>query len=373
MKIAFVSDAIYPYLKGGKEKRLYELSTRLARMGHDVHIYCMKWWDEPEKDRDEHGVHLHAISHLHDMYVGDRRSIKQGIMFGLACFKLIQADFDAIDVDHMPFFPIFSSWLVCKAKHRKLYGTWHEALKRSDWVNYMGLAGNVAAVIERMSIRLPYAITANSTHTLELIQTELKRTKRLHLVSPGIDMKTINKISPVDIKCDILFVGRLVKDKNVALLVEAISILKRDNSDIECFIVGTGIEEKNIAKLVTRLKLKNNVHLVSQLPRAKDIYGFMKTAKVFVLPSVREGFGIVVLEALACGTPVVTIDAPANAAKGLVLDGVNGSLVQPTVADLVTAITEWMNKVPEKKSMATLLAGYDWNALAAHQAEVYAT
>ena len=51
MKIAFVSDAIYPYNKGGKEKRIYEISTRLAKRSHNVHVFCMKWWKEKETHR----------------------------------------------------------------------------------------------------------------------------------------------------------------------------------------------------------------------------------------------------------------------------------------------------------------------------------
>jgi len=45
MKIAIVSDSIYPYNKGGKEKRLFEIATRLVKYGHEITIYTMKWWE----------------------------------------------------------------------------------------------------------------------------------------------------------------------------------------------------------------------------------------------------------------------------------------------------------------------------------------
>ena len=60
MKIAFVHDAIYPYNKGGKEKRLFEIVKRLSKK-HDIHIYCMKWWKGP-KIIKRGNVHLHALS-----------------------------------------------------------------------------------------------------------------------------------------------------------------------------------------------------------------------------------------------------------------------------------------------------------------------
>jgi glycosyltransferase involved in cell wall biosynthesis len=143
-RIVFVSDSIYPYMKGGKEKRLYEISTRLAAMGYDVHIYTMHWWKGSAKTREESGVRLHAICRYYNMYRGDRRTIGEGVIFGLACLKMLWQKFDVIDVDHMPFFPVFSTWIVCLLRRRKLHATWHEALTRQEWTTYMGPKGVIA-------------------------------------------------------------------------------------------------------------------------------------------------------------------------------------------------------------------------------------
>ena len=45
MKLAYIYDAVYPWIKGGAEKRIYEISKRLAEQGHEVHWYGLKWWD----------------------------------------------------------------------------------------------------------------------------------------------------------------------------------------------------------------------------------------------------------------------------------------------------------------------------------------
>src|SRR4051812_29165957 len=100
MRIAIVSDAIYPYHMGGKETRIHELSTRLAQAGHDVHIYTMKWWDGPTNTRVERGVTLHAISRHMPLYKGEKRSIAEGVFFGVACLRLLREKFDVVDVDH---------------------------------------------------------------------------------------------------------------------------------------------------------------------------------------------------------------------------------------------------------------------------------
>lgn len=370
MIIAFVSDAIYPYNKGGKEKRLYEISTRLAAMGHDVHIYTMHWWKNPKKLQVENGVTLHAVSKYYAMYTGDRRSISQGILFGFSCFRLISAEFDVLDVDHMPFFPLFSSWFVCAIHRKRLYATWHEALSRKDWTNYMGVAGNIAALIERISIHLPYAVTATSSHTQKLIASELKRTKRVSMVPSGVDTKQIANVKPASDKCDVLYVGRLVKDKNVDLMIRAVQIISLKNPEVKCIIVGDGIEKPHLTKLIEDLDLSNNVRLLQPLPTASDVYAYMKAARVFCLPSIREGFGIVALESLACGTAVVTTNSTANAAKDLIDNGLNGSVVTHDVTDFASALSDWIAK-DKAFIISKRVSDYEWDNLSKKQLEAY--
>lgn len=370
MNITFVSDAVYPYNKGGKEKRLYELSTRLARKGHDVHIYTMHWWKGPEQSRTEDGVQLHAISKYWPMYQGDKRSIQEGVMFGLACFKIFRVKFDVLDVDHMPFFPVYSCWLVCLLRGKKMYGTWHESLSRDDWKTYMGKPGAIAYAIEHISIKLPHVITAASAQTKQLLASIHGRSKHVELVSSGIDTKLLAKLKPAPIACDVLYTGRLVKDKNIDKLVRAMAVVAKTNPSIRCTIVGHGIEKPQLEKLITQLKLKKQVNLLDPLADAQDVYRYMKAAKVFVLPSVREGFGIVALEALGCGTPVITIDSPSNAARHLIQEGVNGSIVSLDPKALAAAIIHWVTTKPTDFSKQ--VSSYDWDTLAQTQSKVYA-
>jgi glycosyltransferase involved in cell wall biosynthesis len=369
-KIVFVSDAIYPYMKGGKEKRLHEITKRLAAMGHDVHIYTMHWWDGPESSRLEGGVHLHALCRYHEMYQGDRRTIREGVAFGLACFKLLRVPFDVLDVDHMPFFPIFSAWMVCVLRGRKLSATWHEALSYREWIAYMGLGGIVAAQMERASLRLPYRITAASAHTKQRLETTHGRVKRVELVASGIDTTLLNAAPSAQARLDVLFVGRLVKDKNVDKLIAAVGIMAQTRPEVRCLIVGDGIEKPRLMQQVAAEGIQDCVTFLDPLPDAADVYGYMKAARVVCSPSVREGFGIVTLEALACGTPVVTIDSPENAARHLVEDGRNGSVVPLTAPALAEAMLHWLS-VAQKPAITAPAADYDWHQLAKKQAEVY--
>lgn len=372
MNITFVSDAIYPYNKGGKEKRLYELSTRMAALGHDVHIYTMHWWKSTQKVRVENGVTLHAICKYQSMYAGDRRSIKEGVLFGLACFKLLFVKFEVLDVDHMPFFPIYSAWIVCVLKRKKLFGTWHEALSRQDWTNYMGRPGIIAYAIEHLSIKLPSRIISSSLHTKKMLLAYHGRKRHVSVVSPGIDSTFLQAVKQAKKRIDVLYVGRLVKDKGVDKLIAAFALLAQKDSALRCVIIGHGIEKNNLQKQIKQLRIERQVIMLEPFETDKEIYAHMKAAKVFCLPSVREGFGIVALEALGCGTPVITTNAAANAAKDLLKNPSDGTVIQLDTNNLKKTLSSRL-KIAKKSTISSNVASYDWNTLTHKLVKVYAS
>jgi glycosyltransferase involved in cell wall biosynthesis len=335
-KIAFVSDAIYPYHMGGKEKRLNEITTRLAADGHDVHVYTMKWWSG-KRHIVRDGVHLHAISRLYPLYKNDRRSTKQAVMFGFAVYKMLFRRFDVIDVDSMPFFPVYSARVICNLKRKKLTATWHEVTGLSAWRAYTGpISGLIAYMIERRAAKLPDRIITNSEHTSARLK--VKKGATVITVPLGIDLDYIYS-SPVSaVHSDIFYAGRLIPHKNVDVLIRAIKIVKPAFPNVRCLIVGSGPEKDNLQKLITELDLKQNVKIVGFKEKASDMFGLMKASKMFVLPSTREGFSLSAIEANAAGLPVITVNHPDNNARNLVTNGVNGFVTDLTPGDLAVAI-----------------------------------
>jgi glycosyltransferase involved in cell wall biosynthesis len=89
----------------------------------------------------------------------------------------------------------------------------------------------------------------------------------------------------------------------------------------------------------------------------------MKAAKVFVLPSSREGFGIVVIEANACGLPVITVNETANAAVALIKEGINGAIVALEVKAIATKIDALCER--PKKDYAKLVSLFSWDYFSA--------
>lgn len=370
MKVAFVSDAIYPYNKGGKEKKIYEVSTRLAMLGHDVHVYTMKWWLETTKQKMEHGVHLHAISPLYPLYSGRRRSFREAILFSFHCFSLFTEDFDVIDVDHMPHLVIFPLKLICLLKRKKLIVSWNEVWGKDYWVKYIGNMGIPAYYIEKASVALPDSIISISDLTSNKLRGLFHRTKHVYTVPMGIDYADIAGIAPSKERSDVIFAGRLLENKHVDLLVKAIARIKKHVPFIKCIIVGEGPEKVYLESLVREYRLEENIKLISFLPDHKDLYALFKSSGVFAFPSTREGFGISVIEANACGLPVIVIDHHDNASKDLITK-TNGLKISLHEHALASAITRLLKTAINKAEIIQSAKHYDWNLITQDVLEVY--
>ncbi len=360
-RIAFVSDAIMPYNMGGKEKRLYEISKRLVSHGYNVTIYTMKWWPgSPIENLG--GVRLEAICKRYPLYTGDRRSIFQALAFGLATLKLLFAKFDALDVDHMPFFPLFSARLITWLRGKKLYATWHEVWGKEYWLSYLGgISGFIGYIIEALSFRLPDVIISNSNHTTNRLRSAGFRGE-IKTVPLGVDLETIYAAKKSRDKSDIIFVGRLLSHKNVEMLVEAISLVKKQYSDVACKIVGDGPEREKITKRIRNLKLDDNIEIIDLVKEHSTLYSLLKASKMLVLPSVREGFGLVAVEANAAGLPVITTTHPDNATKDLIEDGINGYLAEPLAASIAEKILRVLDDYSSMHPQAKIKQ-YDWNVV----------
>jgi glycosyltransferase involved in cell wall biosynthesis len=363
MRIAFISDAIYPYNEGGKEKRIFEVTTRLALKGYGIHVYCMKWW-EGLNNKKENGVYLHAISKKYSLYSGKRRSMIQALIFGLACLKLIKEDFDIAEVDHIPFFPLFSLKIVCFLKKKKIIATWHEAWGKDYWQEYLGWRGIFGYMIEKISVSIPNEIISVSEYTTDKLKNSLKCKKNIYTIPNGNDYEKIQKIIPAQKKSDVIFAGRLLSNKNVDVLIKSIQLVKERKPEIKCLIVGDGPEKKNMEILAQKLNMENNINFLGFLGNHDDVYAIMKSSKVFVLPSTREGFGIVVIEANACGLPVITVDHRDNAAKDLIEEGKNGFICQldnENIAKIIVMILENNLDQKMKNSCMDIAKKYSWD------------
>ncbi|HZO07928.1 MAG TPA: glycosyltransferase, partial [Myxococcota bacterium] len=136
----------------------------------------------------------------------------------------------------------------------------------------------------------------------------------------------------------VVFAGRHIPEKRVPALVPALALARERIPELRCEIYGDGPERDE----VLRLRAKHGLDDVLDVPgrvEAERVERALSRALCMVLPSSREGYGLVVVEASAAGTPSVVVAGPDNAATGLIEEGENG-YVAPSASpeDLAAAI-----------------------------------
>lgn len=373
--VAMVSDAIYPYHRGGKEIRYHELARRLAERA-DIHVYTMHWWQGP-RERTEGSVTFHAISRLHALYTRNRRSVSQAVFFALACFRLLATDFDVLEADHIPYFQVIVLRAVATLKRRPLVVTWHEVWGRAYWRQYLGRAGLAAWLVESLVMRLPDHIIAASPQTAERLRVLGVYRGPITDAPNGIDLDAIRNIYPDEAATDLVVVGRLMAHKRVDMLLDAVALLHAEGMPVTCRVIGNGPERLALHAHAQALGIDHAIDFRHDIAEQKDVYAFMKAAKAFVFPSAREGFGIVVLEALACGLPVVTTSAPDNLAQHLVSRSARSIVCDPSAAGIAAAVKQMLahcgsRSADDAGTDESWLAEYSWQTTAARVAEALA-
>ena len=281
MKIAYVFDLIYPYEMGGAQKRIWELARRLAAKGHEITIFGMKYWIGDDQIYRE-GVRLWGVCPLVDIREGNRRSIKEAIYFGWRIlFPLLKEKYDIIDCQNFPYFSCFSSKLASIVKKTPLTITWLEAWG-TYWLEYLGAKGIIGKFIENLTTYLAKTVIAISPTTRsQLLGLGMKST--IEVVPCGISIKEIAAVSPGMVQSDLIFAGRLIKEKNVDVLIKAVALIKRKKPSIKCIVIGDGPERNNLESLVSNLDLNDNVFFAGFLQNYDDVIGYMKSEDVVKL------------------------------------------------------------------------------------------
>jgi glycosyltransferase involved in cell wall biosynthesis len=364
--VALVTDAIAPYNRGGKEERYRELAPRLNAAA-DVHVYTMNWW-RGARSVELDGVPYHAIAPYMPLYSGHRRSIRQALGFALACTRLLFVPFDVVEADHMPYLQLFVLRAVTWLRRRRLVVTWHESWPRERWTAYLGPAGNVAWAIEQAAMRLPDCIVAASPETTVRVRKSVGRRTPVYTAPNGIDARMIRRIPPADESVDVVSVGRMLSHKRFDLLLDAVATLAAEGQRVRCLLIGDGPERDRLAEQAQALGIDGHVQLRHDVASQEELIAHVKAARCFAFPSEREGFGIAALEAIACGTPVITTTAPDNLAQALVKRSDRGTICEPTAEALAAAIRAHLQQgaAAGDGDHEEWVADYDWDVSAAN-------
>lgn len=169
-----------------------------------------------------------------------------------------------------------------------------------------------------------------------------------------------------------LFVGRLIEQKNITFLAEALAILNEKGLDFKAFFVGNGPDEENLKKKIESLGIENKVILTGRIDDRSELAKYYARSDLFLFPSLYDNASLVQIEASALNTPPVMIKGAITAET--VTDNVNGYLSEAnphSYADVVYNAIQNKTELDEISKNAKRDLYYTWDMLAERLRERY--
>jgi glycosyltransferase involved in cell wall biosynthesis len=207
--------------------------------------------------------------------------------------------------------------IIAKLSGRAVFPTVHSTMAFKDKRNLLNLRVHLNAVVNRIIYRLADRVVAVSSEIKDIISIDLRLDKKkIAVLNNGIvidndpvkayDFRKI--FAGAENKFTLIAVGRLVPLKGFDILVRAVAeVLEQNRNDFVLAIVGRGQERIRLEKLINDLNVSENVKLMGL---RHDVMELLKGSDVFIMPSLYEGLSIAMIEALACGLPIIASDAP---------------------------------------------------------------
>jgi glycosyltransferase involved in cell wall biosynthesis len=340
MRICLVYDCLFPYTVGGGERWYRGLAQRLAADGHDVTYLTLRQWP-----RGEHGelpgVRVVAAGPRMALYRGaGQRRIAPPLVFGAGVLWHLLRHGRSYDVVHTSSFPYFS--LLAAALVRPLYRfrlvvDWFELWSEEYWREYLGGAGGrVGAAVQALCLHVRQHAFCFARLTAERLRAGGLRGEVT--VLRGLYAGPESPPAPLPSEPLVVFAGRHIPEKNAPAVVPAVGLARERVPALRGRVLGDGPDRDAVLAAIAHHGLRDVVDAPGFVP-TEQVERDLARALCLVLPSRREGYGLVVVEAASVGTPSVLVRAPDNAATELVEEGVNGFVARSaSPEDLADAI-----------------------------------
>ena len=332
-------DCLYPHTVGGAERWYRNLSERLAADGHEVTYATMRQWRRGEA-AEVPGVRVVAVGPRLGLYTrSGRRRISQALVYGAGVYWHLLRHGRRYDVVHTASFPYFSLLAAAALRRRGRYRVivdWHEVWSEQYWREYLGPAGVAGIAIQRRCARVRQQAFCFSRLHAERLRGEGLRGEVV--VLEGEYSGPTEPEAPLETEPCVVFAGRLIPEKRAPLVAAAVALAAGRVPGLRGIIFGDGPQREEVLAAIAALECPALVSAPGFVG-GDELHAALRRASCMLLPSRREGYGLIVVEASACGTPSIVVREPDNAAVELVEDGVNGVIAASAApADLASAI-----------------------------------
>jgi len=341
---------LYPPYVGGQPIRFHELASRLAARGHEVSVLCVATDPSSPLEAVEDGVRVtrwpRDDRYDNPIIGATKRGVVSTVRYAAAVRRsLRQRDIDIAYFNQWPFLHVIAA--PRRARRRSAV----------DWCELR--SGAVYGAVQRM---LPRLVAANYCVNDDLARrlSELAGVPVGYLPS-GVDTARY-WCEPAEKRQGLLFLGRLVDTKDLPLLVAGYAELWSRGVHLPLRVAGDGAQAADLRRMVDRLpaEARECVELLGSVSEP-DKARLLAESQVLVLSSRREGFPIVVAEAMASGLPVATVDRPDNGTHHVVERFGIGATGPPTPSGLAGAIEatlhDWSTFSGRGRAAAS---GLDW-------------
>jgi glycosyltransferase involved in cell wall biosynthesis len=365
-------------ITGGVESRAFYIARQLAKR-HKVFIITSRRPGSNMYDSFS-GLTIIRLGPEYE-YTQSGHLLKRALFMinsSLFAWKLVRKENISV-VDGYNFFtyPV-PLWATLFTKARGFL-TYHEVWVGS-WAKNTGTKSGLFGelherlILFRARIRGLSFISVSNFTKRQLVKQGID-SKKIKVISNGVTLSDYFKIkAPKSKQPTVCFVGRLTRNKRVEDLIMAASRLRRKIRGIKVVIVGSGPEEENLKKLVSDQRLTDTVEFAGYLPSHRDVLKRLKSSTIFCSPSVVEGFGITLVEAIASGVPYVCsdiqpfVEISEKGKGGLLFEQRDEEDLAEKLRKLLTNKALYKSCVEEERQ---LCQKYDWARLAIEVEEAY--
>ncbi len=357
--------AYYPPHMGGMENCVKEISNRLVKKGHKVKIFTSDIGSKKNR--------YNSVNNLNTYYLRSLEFAHTAIIPSLF-FKLLNISKDSIMHVHIAQVIIPEvAYLISKIKKVPYIAHIHADVEPSGKLGF--LLPFYKKVFLQKILNSSSKIIVPSKDYSSLISKKYKISKtKICEIPNGVDLKYFKRGSTkLHDPVKLLTVCRLSRSKNIPLLIRSFKlVMECSNRDVELHIVGDGEEKNKIFNLIKKEKLEKKVIMHGGL-WGENLYDIYTDSDIFILTSGYESFGLVLIEAMASGLPIVVSNI--TSVKNIIKNKITGLLVKPTQNDFAKAIEKLLDNSQLRERLiengVKEVKKYDWNKIVQKFEHIY--
>ncbi|MDO8660803.1 MAG: glycosyltransferase family 4 protein [Candidatus Woesearchaeota archaeon] len=348
---------------GGVESRFFYIVKELSRT-QDITVICSH---QPEQKRDSIvcGARIIRVGPS-TPYSNKGFVVRRSLTALYMLFKGIKQKADIVEgASFMTYVPAFLTAVFLRAQAR---ATWHETWL-GEWIKHKGIfTGFFGEIWERIALRFHWdMIISISEFTKQRLLKYGTRCQNIHVLANGIDYDLLSKLAVKKHELPtIMTFGRLSQQKDIQTLIHAIKILSKDISKVQCDIIGDGPARTELEQLTKKLGLQDRIHFLGKKIKYLDHITAAKKCHVYCSPSLLEGFGITLIEAMALGLPYAVTRIPPfvevtnNGKGGFLFKPQQPAELAQQLKILLTNKKIYSSKIKEAQTLAKT---YSWTRL----------